>query len=72
MSYSLTEQQKQLVRWLVHEVRDERLAEEFHVAFSQEGGFILGYQGTPPRVTKGVLDALEASGMLTQDIRRHA
>ena len=67
MSYNLTESQKDLVRWLVQEVRAERLSDEFWVYWvSERGGFIGEYEGGDKHhsLTQGALDALTISGLI--------
>ncbi|MFC2015530.1 hypothetical protein ACFLUM_01210 [Chloroflexota bacterium] len=65
MSYNLTSNQQDLLRWIVEQVRNENLTEEFLVTWTAAGpkvGDLLG--GSVPPVTQGVLDALAAAGML--------
>lgn len=64
MTYNLlTESEKALARWLVHQVRSGNLPEEFHVVWVFGGGRIsVGLkpwnQEDHPTITKGMLDAL--------------
>jgi TIR domain len=66
MSYNLTESQKDLVRWLVREVRAKRLSEEFWVYWVSEGGGFIGeYEGGKHHsITQGALDALTISNLI--------
>ena len=66
MSYNLTEQQKDVVRWLVAQVRDGNLTEEFAVYWTFSGADIMGLKdGDPPvSISRGILDALVAAEML--------
>jgi hypothetical protein len=72
MSYNLTEQQKGVVRWLVAQVRDGNLTEEFAVYWTLSGADIMGLKdGDPPvSITRGILDALVAAEMLICDPER--
>ncbi len=63
---SLTETQKDLVRWFVQRVRDEMLDEEFVITWSMNtGAIILGFEGDLPDITGAKLDTLQNAGMLT-------
>lgn len=67
MSYNLTESQKNLIRWIVQEVRTQSLPEEFTVVWLGDAGSISNndYQaGNHPSITKGVLDALAVAELL--------
>lgn len=64
MGYNLTERQKDLLRWVVQQVRAEKLPEEFYVVWAMEGGLISGSAGRHPELTKGTLDALANAGLL--------
>jgi coproporphyrinogen III oxidase len=72
MSYNLTDRQKHLLRWVVGQVREGNLTEEFSVSWFT-GGFNLhpfsGDKGDLPKFSKGSLDALEAAGVLLVDRR---
>jgi hypothetical protein len=63
-SYNLTDDQKELARWLVQQVREENLPEEFHVVWMPNGGEISRFEGDQPTITKGTLDALAANDLL--------
>jgi len=74
MNYNLTESQKSLIKWIVQEVGNGHLPEEFFVAWVMGGkGYIISeYQGDEsnlPEITPGLLDALAASDMLLCEIR---
>lgn len=67
MSYNLTEGQKELLKWIVAEVRAGRLQEEFRVSWYDQGAFLMEYSGNKgeiPDFTKGVLTALASQGLL--------
>lgn len=65
MGYKLTESQKDIVRWLVQQVGDSNLAEEFSVYWEVGGCGILGFRGKDhPDITPGMLDALAAAEMI--------
>jgi hypothetical protein len=67
MNYNLTERQQDLLSWIVQQVREGNLGEEFHVSWYM-GGFDLhpytGDDNDRPEFSRGALDALEASGVL--------
>lgn len=64
MDYNLTEDQKELVRWLVRQIRAESLPEEFYVVWMLDGGRISEFEGEHPEITKGTLDALANAALL--------
>ena len=71
--YNLTSSQKDLLRWIVQQVREEKLPEEFSIIWRSVGkGFIPVWKGGSeediPTVTQGALDALAAAGLLLCDI----
>jgi predicted transcriptional regulator len=64
MSYNLTETQKDLMRWIVQQVRAGKLSEEFSVSWWR-GARIRGFEGDlPATMTKGILDALAGAELL--------
>lgn len=67
MNNVLTENQKALAEWMVLAVREGRIAEEFMVSWISGEGIILSAQGKHPTITKGVLDALAAAGLIVTD-----
>lgn len=70
--YNLTDDQKQLIRWLVEEVRAGNIPEEFLVTSSFDGCAIVGSTRIPAStsgISKGALDAMEKEGLIIQDIR---
>lgn len=75
MSYNLTNKQKALITWIVHEIRAGNLDEEFSIAWiMNEPGYIFlgGHKGSKeglPIISKGILDALEASDMILCNIQ---
>src|SRR3972149_5684920 len=73
--YNLTNSQKDLLRWLVQEVREEKLPEEFSITWLSEGKVSISeWKGKGkceddiPTVRRGALDALAAAGLLLCDI----
>ncbi len=66
MPYNLTESQKDIVRWMVREVRAGKLPEEFWVYWVSDipEGILAEYEGEHPPVTQGGLDALAASDLI--------
>lgn len=69
MAYNLTENQKDLARWMVQEARNGSLPEEFRIVWLLgSGGQIMEYQGEAPQFTQGALDALAAAEVIMQDI----
>jgi hypothetical protein len=71
--YNLTPGQKDLLRWLVRQVRDGNLPEEFIIFWTTYGkDHILGFKGEEgvdiPNLTKGALDALAAADLILCDI----
>lgn len=67
MNYNLTDRQKDLLRWIVDQVRSDRLEEEFHITFLN-GGTVVSewrHEGQPqPDVTLSMLEALCAEQCL--------
>jgi hypothetical protein len=73
MRYNLTENQKSLARWVVQQVRDGRLREDFLVIWTQpeiggsDSGLIKGIIAECPgypEITPGLLDALDQAGLI--------
>lgn len=69
MSYNLTENQKDILRWIVTKVRGDELSEEFQVIWVLESnGFILnGYKGDKaelPKISTTTLDALAEAKLI--------
>lgn len=64
MGYNLTDRQEHLLRWLVQQIRDGQLPEEFNVAWLHGGANILQFKGEHPEITKGALDALANADLL--------
>jgi hypothetical protein len=64
MSYNLTENQKTVMRWIVQQVREGHLDEEFSVFWLRGAAEISGFEGEHPRITRGTLDALAAAQVL--------
>lgn len=69
--YNLTEAQKQLVIWLVENVRSGNLNEEFEILWSNHLGskdeaFIIGFSASieRPPISRGSLDVLESNELL--------
>lgn len=64
MAYNLTDEHKDVLRWMVREKRSGTLGSEFTVNW-QVGGYILDYRGEDqPEITRGALDLLAASGLI--------
>jgi len=71
MPYNLTENQKDIVRWMVRENRAGKLPEEFHMLWvvGAAGGEILELpSGDHPELTPGALAALDDAGLVMSDI----
>ena len=67
MSLNLTNSQKDLIAWIVDEIRNERLPEEFRILWVMGGFELMDYKGDKgaiPRFSSGMLDALENAGLL--------
>jgi hypothetical protein len=66
MDYSnLTDNQKDLVRWFVQQVHGGNLSEEFTILWLYHNrADIIDFDGNPPAITKGMLDALAAADLL--------
>jgi len=64
-TYSLTDTQKERLKWIVSEVRAGKLNEEIIWAnWSMQGTHLAEYQGRVPEIKKTTLDALEKNGCL--------
>lgn len=64
MAYNLTDEHKDVLRWMVREKRGGNLNGEFNVNW-QLGGHILDYRGgDQPEITPGALDMLAAAGLI--------
>ncbi len=68
MPYNLTEDQKNLVRWMVQENRADRLPSEFSIVWTLGGSSIGQYQDDPPELSQGTLDALDREGLVISNI----
>jgi hypothetical protein len=68
LPYNLTDDQKDLVRWMVQEYRAGKLPEEFRVGWSKGGGSIMEYPSDHPEVSQGALDALHETQLVVSDI----
>lgn len=66
--YNLTENQKNVLRWLVEQVRAGKLSEEFSVFWDRWGSTIAEYKratnDTMPEITSGVIAALATNNLL--------
>ena len=67
--YNLTDSQKDLLRWLVGEIRDGRMPEEFYVFWDIDGDAHFHWNGSEgfrecQRITRAKLDALEAEHLI--------
>jgi len=69
--YNLTDRQKDLLRWLVEQVRDGNLDEQLRVFWVGDAIRILGLKKKAvteiPKFTKGALEALAAAGLILRD-----
>lgn len=72
VQYNLTDQQKALLRQIVHQIKAGILKNEFHVAWvkNEQGCDIVDYSGPPLVLSQGVLDVYENQGLMHCD-RRH-
>jgi hypothetical protein len=64
MPYNLTDNQKELIRVLVEQVRNGSLNEEMLISWTMDGSDIIGYDGTPLQIQKGALSVLESNGLI--------
>jgi hypothetical protein len=67
MNYNLTENQKELLRWIIGEIRAGNLDEEFRVVWADRGPILVGYHGISseiPKMTEGALTALANEALL--------
>jgi hypothetical protein len=65
MSYNLTDNQKDVARWLVYQISNGDLKEEFQIFWGFGGSSIPGFKGeVHPGMTQGSLDALASAGIL--------
>jgi hypothetical protein len=66
--YNLTDQQRDALKWIVQKVHDGILPEEFIFVQLLEGWDIVGVDNidfsTAPHMSKGMLDALNSSGLI--------
>jgi hypothetical protein len=72
--YNLTDSQRDLLRWLVQQVRDGKLKEEFNISWLDSvkvfiSGFAGGASVKIPNLSKGALDALVAAGLILCEIK---
>ena len=68
--YNLTNSQKDLLRWFVQQVNQRHLSEEFIISWLLQGPSISGYSGQEPlpEIKKGVIEALQAEGLLSREV----
>lgn len=63
--YSLSESQKNFLKWMVQEVHNNKLdEEEIWIVWNLDGTGIVGYDGNVPQIKTTTLDALEENGCL--------
>lgn len=70
--YNLTDNQKDLLRWIIDEVRNGILKEEFTVVWLGDSGIISSFNGKKPDkivITSGALDAFESNELMLCDRR---
>jgi predicted transcriptional regulator len=68
--YNLTDKQKDLLRWLVSRIREDKFKEEFIVAYYFQGSKIIDFQEeVSPLLTKGNLKALAIADLITYQIQ---
>jgi hypothetical protein len=66
MSLNLTSEQKNLIRWLVQQVEDGKLAQEFTVTWRTAGPpLIAGFGDDTSQITKGKLEGLADAQMIS-------
>ena len=64
-SYNLTDNQKKIITWIVQEIRNQNLREEFFVVFTFNGVMISDYQGKLQLdISKGALEALDKADLI--------
>lgn len=65
-SYNLTDNQKKFITWIVQQIRNQNLPEEFFVVFTLNGVMISDYQGKlpPPDISAGALEALDKADLI--------
>lgn len=69
MAYNLTEDHKNILRWIVQENRSGNLPDEFMVQWISGMGAIFEYSGGEhPEMSRGTLDVLDRAGLLLSDI----
>jgi len=71
--YNLTDSQKDLLRWLVQQVRNGNLPEEFLIIWVRDNKVIIpdfkgGSNVDIPNLTKGAIDALTTAGLILCDV----
>jgi len=67
MNYNLTDKQKDLLRWIVDQIRSGRLEEEFHITFTNRGAIVYEWRHEDqpgPEITLPMLEALCAEKCL--------
>ncbi|WP_204105526.1 MULTISPECIES: hypothetical protein [Spirulina sp. CCY15215] len=74
--YNLTEKQKQLLTWIVQEIHNDNLPEEFSFYTHFNGSGILEYsileykgESRPPVFSEGTLDALVNENLIVRDLK---
>ncbi len=72
--YNLTENQKNILKWIVYQVRSEYLEEDFYYAYSANGGvYYIGKGGkieNSPFLSAGTMKALMASNLIIFEERK--
>lgn len=67
MKHNLTQKQLTVLRWIVEQVRAEKLKEEFGIYWTNQGPVFSNFGGSKeaiPDINKGVIDALTNAGAI--------
>ena len=72
MTYTLTDDRKALVTWLVEAAREGTIGEDFVVVWMQGEGAILQAAGGHPEITQGALNALADAGLIISEANQEA
>ncbi len=64
MPYNITDRQKQLIGFLVEQVRKDALQEEIMVTWTMGGSRLVNYSGDHPEIQQGALSVLESNQLI--------